>query len=95
VRGYVQPVLRDLDVYDPRQDQEKSFFQKLYEATVGGVGEVLEHLPGHEAAPKAEVAGALQNPQAGTWQALVDLVRQAFFEAILPGFERELGRPRR
>jgi hypothetical protein len=95
VRGYIRPVLRDLDVYDPRQDQEKSFFQKLYEATVGGVGEVLEQLPGHEAAPKAEVAGALQNPQADTWQALVDLVRQAFFEAILPGFERELGRPRR
>jgi Domain of Unknown Function (DUF748) len=95
VRGYVQPVLGDLDVYDRHQDQEKSLFQQLYEAAVGGVGEVLEHLPGHEAAPKANFAGPLENPQVGTWQALVDLVQQAFFKAILPGFERELGRPRR
>jgi Domain of Unknown Function (DUF748) len=95
VRGYVQPVLRDLDVYDPRQDQEKSLFQKLYEAAVGGVGEVLEHLPRPEAATKADVAGLLENPQAGTWQALVDLMPRAFFKAILPAFERGLGRPRR
>jgi hypothetical protein len=95
VRGYVQPVLGDLDVYDRRQDQEKSLFQRLYEAAVGGVGEVLEHLPRHEAATKVDVAGPLENPQAGTWQALGDLIQQAFFKAILPGLERELGRPRR
>jgi Domain of Unknown Function (DUF748) len=95
VRGYVQPVLRDLDVYDPRQDQEKHPFQKLYEAAVGGVSEVLEHLPGHKVAAKVDVAGPLENPQAGTWQALVNLMHQAFFKAILPGFERELGRPNR
>jgi hypothetical protein len=62
---------------------------------VGGVGEVLEHLPRHEAATKVDVAGPLENPQAGTWQALGDLIQQAFFKAILPGLERELGRPRR
>jgi hypothetical protein len=95
VRGYVQPLFSDLDVYDPRQDQEKHLFQKLYEAAVGGVSEVLEHLPRHEVAAKVDVAGPLENPQAGTWQALVNLVHQAFFNAILPGFARELGRPNR
>jgi Domain of Unknown Function (DUF748) len=95
VRGYVQPLLSDLDVCDPRQDQEKSLFQELYEAAVGGVSEVLEHLPRREAATKVDVAGLLENPQAGTWQALVSLLQQAFFQAILPGFERELGRARR
>jgi Domain of Unknown Function (DUF748) len=95
VRGYVQPLLRDLDVYDRRQDKEKSLFQKLYEAAVGGVSEVLEHLPRREVATKADVAGPLENPQAGTWQALVSLLQKAFFQAILPGFERELGRPHR
>jgi hypothetical protein len=95
VRGYVQPLLRDLDVYDPRQDKEKHLFQKLYEAAVGGVSEVLEHLPRHEAATKVDFAGRLENPQAGTWQALVDLIHRTFFNAILPGFERELGRTNR
>jgi hypothetical protein len=32
---------------------------------------------------------------ASTWEALVGLVRNAFFKAILPGFERELSRLRR
>jgi hypothetical protein len=75
--------------------KEKHPFQKLYEAAVGGVSEVLEHLPRHGVAAKADVAGPLENPQAGTWQALVNLVRQAFFKAILLGFARELGRPTR
>jgi hypothetical protein len=95
VRGYIQLVLRELDVYDPRQDKEKHLFQKLSEAAVGGVGEILEHLPRHEVATKADVAGPLEKPQAGTWQVLVDLMQQAFFNAIVPGFERKLGRPHR
>jgi hypothetical protein len=37
----------------------------------------------------------LDNPKASTWEALVGLVRNAFFKAILPGFERELSRLRR
>jgi hypothetical protein len=95
VRGYVQPVLRDMDVYDPRQDREKSLFQQLYEAVVGGVGELLEQLPRHEVATKADFAAPLENPQASIWQVLVNLIQNAFFNAILPGFERELGRTNR
>ena len=42
-------------------------------------------------ATKADIAGPLDNPQASTWQVLVNLIQNAFFKAILPGFERELG----
>jgi hypothetical protein len=38
---------------------------------------------------------SLDNPKASTWEALVGLLRNAFFKAILPGFERELSRLRR
>jgi pentatricopeptide repeat protein len=95
VRGYVKPLLRELDVYDSRQDQEKNIFQKLYEAVVGGVSDLLENTPREEVATKVDMAGPLEDPQASTWQALVNLIQNAFFRAILPGFERELGRARR
>ena len=95
VRGYVKPLLRELDVYDAKQDQEKNIFQKLYEAVVGGVSDLLENTPRDEVATKADMAGPLEDPQASTWQALVNLIQNAFFRAILPGFERELGRARR
>jgi hypothetical protein len=95
VQGYVKPLLRELDVYDSKQDREKNVFQKLYEAVVGGVSDLLENAPREEVATKADMAGPLEDPQANTWQVLVNLIQNAFFRAILPGFERELGRARR
>jgi Domain of Unknown Function (DUF748) len=95
VRGYVKPLFKDMDVYDARHDREKGLFQKIYEGLVGGVSELLESIPRDEVATKAEISGRLENPQASTWQVLVNLIRNAFFNAILPGFESELGRSRR
>jgi Domain of Unknown Function (DUF748) len=92
VRGYVKPLIRELDVYDARQDREKNLFRKLYEAAAGGVSALLENFPRDEVATKADIAGPLENPQASTWQVVVTLIQNAFFQAILPGFERELGR---
>jgi hypothetical protein len=84
-----------MDVYDARQDQEKNLFQKIYEGLVGGVSQLLENNPRQEVATKADLAGYLDNPQASTWQVLVNLIQNAFFQAILPGFEREIREPGR
>ncbi len=92
VQGYVKPLIRELDVYDTQQDQAKGLFQKLYEAAAGGVSQLLENFPRDEVATQATIAGPLDNPQASTWQVVVTLIQNAFFQAILPGFERELGR---
>jgi hypothetical protein len=59
---------------------------------VGGVSSLLENVPREEVATKADLAGPLKNPQASTWQVLANLIQNAFFRAILPGFERKLGR---
>jgi Domain of Unknown Function (DUF748) len=95
VQGYVKPLIRELDVYDARQDREKNLFQQLYEAAAGGVSALLENFPRDEVATKADIAGPLENPQASTWQVVVTLIQNAFFNAILPGFEREVGRAER
>jgi hypothetical protein len=79
-------------VYDPSQDKNKSFMKKMYERVVGGVGRVLENRPREEVATKTDISGPLDNPKVGTMQAIVKLVQNAFFKAILPGFERETSR---
>jgi hypothetical protein len=56
------------------------------------VSALLENFPRDEVATKANIAGPLENPQASPWQVVVTLIQNAFFKAILPGFERELGR---
>jgi hypothetical protein len=95
VQGYVKPLLRKIDVYDTQQDKEKHLFQQIYEAVVGGVSTLLENIPRREVATQTDISGPLENPQASTWQVLVNLIQNAFFRAILPGFERGLGRASR
>lgn len=92
INGYVKPLFRDLKAYDKRQDQDKSAFRKLYEKLVGGVSKLLENRPRDEVATKAEIKGRLDDPKASTWQVVVNLIRNAFFKAILPGFDEELTR---
>ncbi len=93
--GYVKPLFRDMDVYDERQDRDKSLFRKLYEGLVGGVAKLLENAPRDEVATKTSVSGRIENPQTSTAETIVRLIQNAFFQAILPGFDREIDRIRR
>jgi hypothetical protein len=95
VTGYVKPLFKDLDVYDRRQDKEEGVFQQLYEGIIGGISWLLENRPRDEVATQTTVSGRLENPETGTWEAVIGLIQNAFFKAVLPGFEREAGRPGR
>lgn len=92
IQGYVKPLFRDLDVYDPQQDRHKGFIKKTYERIVGGIAKLLENVPRDEVATKADVTGRVQDPKASTWEIVLRLVQNAFFKAILPGFEGEVRR---
>ncbi len=91
VEGYMKPLFRDMKVYDTRQDREKTLFRKLYEGLVGGVAKLLENTPRDEVATRTDVVGPLEDPQTSTWQTVINLVKNAFFKAILPGFEKHIG----
>ena len=92
ITGYVKPLFRNVNAYAKEQDADKGFFQQVYEKVVGGVAKLLENRPRDEVATQARVAGPVQQPQASTFQVIVNLVRNAFFDAILPGFDRQLRR---
>ena len=92
IQGYVKPFFKDMVVYDPRQDKDKSFTKKMYERVVGGVSRILQNRPREEVATKTDISGPLENPKVGTIQAIVKLIQNAFFKAILPGFDRETSR---
>ncbi len=94
VDGYVKPLFRDMDVYDPKQDRKKGIFQKMYEGILGGLSWLLENRPRDEVATTTRISGKLSNPDTSTWEIVFGLIQNAFFQAILPGLERdiELGR---
>lgn len=53
---------------------------------------VLKNTPRGEVATKADLSGPVENPKASTWELVVTLLQNAFFEAVLPGLE---GRPKK
>jgi len=93
IDGYVKPLFQDIDVYDERQDREKNVFRKMYEGLVGGISSLLANRPRDEVATQTAISGDIESPQTSTWETILRLVQNAFFKAILPGFEREVSLP--
>ena len=79
---------REFHAANPEQDKDKPVTKKIYEAVVGGVLGLLENKPRNEAATVTDLSGPVENPKANTWQVVEKLVQNAFFKAILPGFEQ-------
>lgn len=90
INGYVKPLFKEVDVYDPKQDRKKGLFAKLYEGILGGLAWVLENRPREEVATTTKISGKLSNPETSTLEIFLGLVQNAFFRAILPGLEREI-----
>jgi len=95
ISGYVKPFFKDIKVYDSRKDKEKSLFHKMYEMMVGGVAGLLESGRTGEVATKVDISGPLKKPEVSTWQIIGRLIKNAFFKAILPGFDREVSGQRK
>jgi hypothetical protein len=92
IAGYVKPFFKDMIVYDPQQDKDKTAFHKIYERVVGRVAKILENRSREQVATRTQISGRLDNPKVGIVEAIVKVVENAFFKAILPGFDREVGR---
>ena len=90
IRGYIKPLFKDVKAYDPTQDRDKSVGRKLYERVVTGVSRVMKNMPRKEVATEVDISGPADSPQSSTVQAIVKRIQNAFFKAILPGFDREV-----
>lgn len=90
VKGYVRPFFKDVDVYDPEQDKEKGFFHQVYEGLIESLTDLFKNVPREEVATEMTISGPLSDPRASTWEVLINLVKNAFFKAIIPGFKNTL-----
>lgn len=90
VDGYVKPFFKNVDVYEPAQDKDKGFFKQVYEGVVDGIVTLFKNEPRDEVATETEVKGPLSDPRASTWDILINLVKNAFLQAIVPGFKQSI-----
>lgn len=89
ITGYVKPMFSDLKVYDWSKDKHKPVLHQAYEATVGAASHLFKNSQTKQVATKVDLSGKLTSPNTSTWQAIVEVVQNAFIQAILPGFDHE------
>jgi hypothetical protein len=90
IDGYAKPLFRDLDVYDPEQERGKGLIDKIKEGLAEALAQILEN-PQERMATRFDLSGTVEDPEASTWQIILQLIRNGFFKAILPGFENREG----
>jgi len=91
INGYVKTLFSDVKVYDYKKDKDKPVLHQAYELLVGGAAKLLRNGSTKNVATEVNLKGKLSNPSASTWEALKELIYNAFIDAIEPGFNREIG----
>ncbi len=87
--GYVKPFISNLDVVGD-EDRKDSFFNKIYEAIVGAAGVVLKNQKEEQIATKVPIEGEFGDTTVGTWYAIVEVLRNAFIQALYPTIDNEI-----
>jgi hypothetical protein len=90
ITGYVKPFFANLEVYNRNKDKNKPLLHQAYELTVGGAAKLLRNHSTKAVATNVDLTGKLQNPNVSTLQAIAELARNAFINAIVPGFDRQV-----
>jgi hypothetical protein len=94
VNGYVKPLFTDIKVYDPQKDKKKPLLKKAYEVVIGGAAKLLKNPQTKEVATRIDISGPIKNPNVDPWQAVGQFLYNAFVDAIVPGFDKEVAQAR-
>lgn len=88
ISGYFKPFFKDMNIYDRQKDKGKSFSSQAYEIMVGSTAKLLENSSRQQVATRANIYGSLKDPETSTWQIVGQVIKNGFFSAILPNFEK-------
>jgi hypothetical protein len=88
--GYVKPLFSNIKVYNYAQDKNKPVLNQAYQMAVGAASHLFKNPSTKQVATQVYLGGSLKSPGISSWQALLQLLENAFFKAILPGFDRQV-----
>ena len=86
--GYVKPMFANLEVYNYQKDKGTGVLHQAKELMIGGASHLFKNRSTRQVATKVDLKGKLTAPDISTWQAIVQVLHNAFIQAILPGFDR-------
>jgi hypothetical protein len=88
-KGYVKPLLKDLDVIG-KEDRKDNILRKLWEGFVGVAGQVVENLKEEQVATKIPFEGKIKDPQSNIWYTITYVLQNAFVHALQPHIDHEI-----
>ncbi len=88
-KGYVKPIIKDLDVVGPA-DKHDTFFNKIYEHIVGAAGIILKNPKKDQVATKVAIKGDYKDPKTNTLDAIWEVLLNAFVQALIPSIDHEI-----
>jgi len=91
--GYIKPLLRDVEVFDWKQDvtrDDKGVLRSLWEAIVGGGETLLKNQRADQFATRVELSGNVHQQDISAFQAFIAILRNGFIEAFNTRFESSL-----
>jgi Domain of Unknown Function (DUF748) len=88
IDGYVKPMFADLKVYEYQKDKSTPILHQAKELVIAGASHLFKNSSTQQVATDIDLKGKLTSPNTSTWQAVGQVLRNAFVEAIIPGFDR-------
>jgi hypothetical protein len=85
ITGYVKPVLEDIEITP--SEEEAGLFQQFYESVLDFAASILESPDEDHIATNIEFEGRIDDPEVEVWQAVWNLLRNAFVEGFSKGIE--------
>ncbi|HEX8549636.1 MAG TPA: DUF748 domain-containing protein [Cytophagaceae bacterium] len=83
IKGYVKPLIEDLNVLKPKEEKLKPL-RFVYEALVEGVTSVFENQKHDRFATKVEYSGNIKNPDFSILHIIGNVLKNAFIEVLMP-----------
>ena len=91
LRGYIKPLLRDVEVFDWQQDVEnkdKNIFRSIWEAVVGASETVLKNQNKNQFATRVELSGSVHQQDISAFSAFLQILRNGFIQAFNARYEQ-------
>lgn len=91
LHGYIKPLLRDVDVFNWRQDvqdKDKGFLRSIWEALVGATETVLKNQPKNQFATRVELSGSVHQQDISAFEAFLQILRNGFIQAFNARYEQ-------
>jgi hypothetical protein len=88
-KGYVKPIIKDLDVKG-LEDRNDNFFQKAKESVIDVAASIFKNQKKDQLATKIPIEGSFKNPDIDGWEAVWEVLKNAFIEALMPSIDNEI-----